>query len=79
MGPAQGGHAGLILVPLNSACADCFDTWLIFPMTDGSPLNGAPAWGCKGFLNRAIRGLHGACMGQSYGADFGAIELSLLC
>ena len=36
-------------------------------------------WGsCKGILNGAIRGLNRACTGQSYGADFGTNELSLL-
>ena len=47
-GAIQGSHMGLILVPLNSSrCADHFDIWLIFSMTDSSLLNGAPVWGCE--------------------------------
>ena len=80
----NGGHMGqsygtdLGTIELISSCQS-FWYLACFSTTNGSPLNGAPAWGCKGFLNGAIQGLHGAYMGQSYRADFGTIEFSSSC
>ena len=58
----------------------CWSFWYLsgFCMITDPPLNGAPVRGCKGILNGAVRGLNGACMGQSYGADLGTNELSSL-
>ena len=68
----NGGHTGLILVPLNSSrCADCFDIWLVFlwPMVLFwmGILNGSSDWG------------HMRLEWGPYGVDLGTIELILSC